>query len=577
MSGEQLVDQWRGQWQNALEAWGRFTRLTEPRWCLTEKEEKKEQLTGSFAMIRLTDHAVVISLRQVSELGLEKFAGEILAHEIGHHVLAPADLRDNARLMVRIRSGIPTCEQHAPMVANLYTDLLINDRLQRDAGLNMAGVYKVLRQKESPPLWALYMRIYELLWSLPRHTLTDDVSEKIEFDAGLGSRVVRVYAKNWLTGAGRFAALLLPYLLELPKSGSIMVALPPWLDSVGAGSGEEIPDGLAGLEDDELEGALHPSEDPAITGIEADTPIDSTLAEQTGGHKNRYRAPDAYRELMKGLGVKVTEKEVTMNYYRELAVPHLIRFPQRISPKSTDPQPEGLDSWEAGMPLYEIDWSESLVRSPQVIPGVTTVKRVTGESPGSSPKKQPLDLYIGIDCSGSMGNPAVSLSYPVLAATVITLSALRTGARVMACLSGEPGKFTQTDGFLRDERRILSVLTDYLGTGYSFGIKRLKDTILDGPLLPRPTHLLVVTDADIFYMLGEVREGWQITEQAAAKAGGGATFVLQIDRQNYQADIARLEACGWEVYTVNSQEELVAFATAFARAKYSQNGGKVQP
>ena len=575
MSGQpldKLLEQWKGKWQDALDCWSRFTRLSEPLWCLTEKEERSEQLTGSFAMIRLNDHAVVISIRQVRDLKLEKFATEVLAHEIGHHLLAPADLRDNARLMARIRAGLPTCEQHAPMVSNLYTDLLINDRLKRESELEMEGVYKALKQDKSSDIWILYMRIYEILWGLPRKSLTSGVTEKIEFDAGLGSRVIRVYSKNWLAGAGRFAALLLPYLLELPKSGSIMVSLPPWMDAAEVGQGDEIPDGMVGIEDEEVDGAIHPSEDPAITGLgqdeDSDKPGESGAAEKRGGKKNRYREPDAYKELMKSLGVKVTEKELVIRYYRELAIPHLIRFPQRISPKSTDPQPEGVDTWESGMPLHELDWSESLVRSPLVIPGVTTVKRLVGESPGSSPQRLPLDLYIGIDCSGSMGNPAYSLSYPILAATVITLSALRTGAKVMACLSGEPGTYTQTDGFLRDEKKILGTLTDYLGTGYSFGIQRLKDTILDGPKLPRPTHLLVVTDSDIFYMLGELKDGWQIAEQAAVKAAGGATFVLQLERKYYSEQIARMESIGWNVHTVRTQEDLVKFAAAFAKAKY---------
>ena len=42
------------------------------------------------------------------------------------------------------------------------------------------------------------------------------------------------------------------------------------------------------------------------------------------------------------------------------------------------------------------------------------------------------------------------LSYPVLACFIVALSAFRSGARVMACLSGEPGKSIQTEGFRRD-------------------------------------------------------------------------------------------------------------------------------
>ena len=92
-------------------------------------------------MIRLVDKSVVIDLEEVAAIDLDDYAVEILAHEIGHHVLAPASATDSFRLIARLRAALPTLERHAPMVANLYTDLLINDRLQRQAGLRMADVY----------------------------------------------------------------------------------------------------------------------------------------------------------------------------------------------------------------------------------------------------------------------------------------------------------------------------------------------------------------------------------------------------------------------------------------------------
>ena len=125
-------------------------------------------------MIRLVDHHVVISLRQIEEDKLQDFALQILAHEIGHHVYCPADLTDNARLMARLRKGLPS--QGAAtrrFISNLYSDLLINDRLQRSAGLSMAAVYQAIRTRTSrcDRLWLLYMRTYELLWRLPSQTL----------------------------------------------------------------------------------------------------------------------------------------------------------------------------------------------------------------------------------------------------------------------------------------------------------------------------------------------------------------------------------------------------------------------
>ena len=199
---EELRERWTAAWPEALAAWSRFTRLRPPTLCLTVKQARTEGLTGSFAMIRLTDQAVIVSLPEVAAAGVEGYPIEVLAHEIGHHVLAPATLTDHARSLARMRRALPTVEHHAPMVANLYTDLLINDRLQRSAGLRMADVYRALARQSGPApkeggaLWTLYVRIYEILWRLERGSLgggsTDD---RIEGDAWLGARLVRSYAR----------------------------------------------------------------------------------------------------------------------------------------------------------------------------------------------------------------------------------------------------------------------------------------------------------------------------------------------------------------------------------------------
>lgn len=597
-----LLPAWERAWPDALSAWSRFTQLPAPRFLLDEAAERAEGLHQSFAMIRLNDHAVVVSLRQIVALGLERFAPEVLAHEVGHHVLAPADLADNARLLARLRAALPGLRQHAPFVGNLYTDLLINDRLARGAELDLAGLYQALKPKDNPgKLWNLYMRIYEQLWSLPSGTLTQGrLDPAVRADAALGARLVRVHARDWLDGAGRFAGLVEPYLArEAAKAGKGFGRL---LDATDAGGGEVVPDGLAEIDEAEVTGNLDPRDDPELSGI--DPAGDRTLADATegaanqsgaqsgeqpegaaagaaggreslGGRKRRYRGPLDYRELMESAGVKVARKELVMRYYKELARRHLIPFPSRRVEQASDPLPEGLDPWDPGEPLAAVDWLESMIRSPRVLPGLTTLQRGYGEAPGAELRRLPLDLYLGIDCSGSMANPERQLSYPVLAGAVLALSALRAGARVMACLSGEPGEFDQTDGFVRGEAEVLKLLTGYLGTGYAFGIARLQASILDQPAPKRPVHLLVISDADLFSMLDEYRhgehDGWQVAEQAARKAGGGATAVLNLPyhvSRDEGSVIARLEDSGWRVHQVSTQAEMVGLARAFARAIY---------
>jgi len=576
-----LKEKWMGNWPRALEAWSRFTKLTPPRLLSTASEEKEEGLYGSFAMIRLDDHAVVISLRQVEELGLQNFSTEILAHEIGHHVYAPADLRDNAILIARIRAGLPTVERMANFVANLYTDLLINHRLQRSEELDMAGVYLKLKQEKPGRLWTLYMKIYENLWGLSPGALADPMPEdkRLGVDAQLGAKVIRVYSRDWLEGSGRFAVLLAPYIME-EMSKKISGVFLPMLDTQEAGAGGGIPDGLAEFDPDEVDGAIHPGDDPAITGFdekalgrdgEASAPEPGGRATK-GGKKNSYRSPSQYTDLMKSVLGKVSEQELLIRYYRERALPYLIKFPARLSARAADPMPEGLELWDAGQPFGELDWVESAVRSPVIIPGVTTYQRTYGATEGFEPEKTPTDLYVGIDCSGSMANPKFSLSYPVLAGTIVAISALRAGAKVMACLSGEPGSFTQTDGFIRSEKEVLKLLTGYLGTGYSYGVERLRETFLKKVKLPRPAHLLIITDMDIFAMLDRVKDGWEVIVEALAVANGGGTFLLNIASHNaYQKQLNKLTDCGWDLHLVASQEQMLEFARKFSKSMYDKS------
>ena len=481
-------------------------------------------------MIRLVDHSVVVSLRQVAEEGLASFAREILAHEIGHHVYCPADLTDNARLLARIRRGLPTMEHWAPMVSNLYSDLLINDRLQRSAELDIAGVYQQLGSDGQARLWNLYMRIYERLWKLPNGQLTrGDCDDRLTQDAQLGARLIRSYSRDWLGGAGRFAALCLPYVVQDDEQ-PLCRMLVAWTDTRCAGHGG-LPAGLAEIDDAEIAGAIHPAEDPELSGIDnlkadAAQAVGRVPGELSGRKSIKdYRQPFEYTELMKAAGAEVDERELTARYYRELAVPHLIPFPVKRLPQATDPLPEGLDLWDIDSPLDQVDWFGTFLTSPVVIPGVTTRERHYGESPGSEMQETPFDLYLGIDCSGSMGDPAHRLSYPILAGAIMALSALRAGSRVKVVLSGEPGRTISTAGFVRDPQAILRTLVSYLGTGYAFGIHRLAETFTSDEPGQRPVHVLIVSDNDMFRMLdesGNGRVGWdvRVSHCAVAVAAG---------------------------------------------------------
>jgi len=575
-----LLQSWRARWEDALSCWSRFTRLVEPRWCLTESDEQRERLSGSFAMIRFADHAVVISLRQIDLRGLQDFPVEIMAHEIGHHVLCPADARDFTRLIARLRRGLPTLESRAPAIGNLYADLLINDRLTRECGLELAGVYRAFgKSKDDNALWRLYTRIYEHLWHLPKGDLCvgAPATPSFEADAYLGAKLIRSYRTEWLGGAGRFAALCLPYLLEdLAKKAEI--PLKGIGDLQNSCQGCE-PDGLVEIEGDEEADAVHPVEDEARGGG-----VDRTShPEVEGGKKSekRFRNPVEYRELLEATGTKSSVKALAAKYYRERAMPHLISFPSRPSSVASEPQPEGLVEWDGGEPLESIDWIHTLMRSTVVIPGVTTVQRSYGVIESVERGQRPCDLYLGIDCSGSMPNPRESLSYPTLAGTILALSALRAGARVQVVLSGEPGQTVSTRGFIRDEAAILEILTDYLGAGIGFGVHRLAE-VFDGRKPTDPAaHIVIITDRDVLDLLDGLPKGargqvvyplggWQIAARSLVSARGIGSFVLHMPSEWNDPRVERLRHEGWRTHRLFTWDELIQFARDYARDLYSE-------
>lgn len=568
---------WREAWPEALAAWSRFTRLHDALLCETSVEAAREGLAGCFAAIRLVDKSVVIDLQAVATLGLDDHAVEILAHEIGHHVLAPATATDSFRLIARIRKALPTLERHAPMVANLFTDLLINDRLQRQAGLRMADIYVRLSQKAHGPssrLWTLYMGIYESLWGLEKGSLggaRDDAA--MEGDSWLGARLVRVYAGDWMTAGGRFATLLLPYLAEDVDKDEALRRLH---DTRTAAAGCD-PSGAQEIEGDEIDGAIHPSRDSRITGApqEEREPPSQEPAPSGGGQS---RDPFEYGEILRAAGLALSEEEMAIRYYRERALPHLVAFPTRPVPAGDEPQLEGLEPWSLGDSLDEIDWLQSVIQSPVVIPGVTTVRRVYGVEPGTPGKPEPVDLDLYVDSSGSMPDPRRATSFLTLAGAIIALSALKVGGRVQVTLWSGKDQWVATEGFVRDEKAILGVLTGFYGGGTTFPIHRLRDTYADRAADARPVHILMISDDGIttmFDMDERGNQGWDVSAMALAKGKAGGTMALNLggwitagSPVAQWLDRARDEQ-GWDIYSIAQMEDLLEFARAFARRHYA--------
>lgn len=580
---ESLLARWQSSWSEALALWSRYTQLRNPLLCETHLEASKQGLSGSFAMIRLNDQAVVVDLEAITKYKLQDYAVEVLAHEIGHHILSPATLTDHARMIARIHVCLPTLENQAGMVANLYSDLLINNHLQRQFGLRMDEVYKRIDQGGSNSrVWQLYMRIYEHLWQLRSGSLGGKSgSDAMEGDAWLGARIIKVYAEDWLKGASRFASLLLPYLAEEKNTADQIAKL---MDTKHAGAGQ-FPSGLINKDQGEMDN-IHPSMDPDLVGDTSASEAgarESILGESSQSDGNgQYREPFEYGEILKSAGIDLSDHQIAVRYYRERSIPLLVSFPSKKQLVKTELIPEGTTLWEPGEPIEDVDWFSSMSMSHKVIPGVTTVKREWEFDEGAEPEVEPCDLDLYVDCSGSMPNPQQNTSYTTIAGAILCLSALRAGAAVQVTLWSGARQFKTTNGFVRNEELILNVLTDYLGGATAFPIHILRKTHIEKPKT-RSSHIVILSDDGVTTLFDtdeKGNSGWDISKQALENAKGGGTMVLNLHwdyplppnnkwMADHDATLKQAEAQqGWDIFPVTSWEAMTDFARAFSRKHY---------
>ncbi|WP_251150092.1 hypothetical protein [Cellulosimicrobium sp. Marseille-Q4280] len=621
-----LRRRWQAAWPEALAAWGRFTRLGAP---TLHGPGTAPADVGSFAWFSTTRVSVHVDLAEVVALGIEDHAVAVLAHEVGHHVLSPGDLTTSALLVARTRAGLVDQDQLAALTANLWSDLLINDRLQRRAGIDLAGLWRALGPGTSVVMQTV-LRADEILWGLPRGDLTSADVPVGEREAVLVARLVRAYADDPVGGAAGFAALLRTLLASeagpdatsrdarsqgRPEHGDRearrrhLQRRRSSLPHVVCGQDEvagAVPGGLA-TDPRAVAPVQHPALDPRVVG-DLGLGTDDGLAEApdagsvsstgqggdgTGAHDagGQSLAPADYDATLRLLGLTSDAAASARRWYREHAAPLLVPFPVREHVRASEPLLGAHEQWDVGDDLGEVDWTGSLLRSPVVVPGFTTVRRSVDEDAGDEPDRVPVDLDLYLDSSGSMPDPSRRVAPIALAGAVLALSALRAGARVQATTWSGPQQIAGTDGFVRDEDRVLDAVVAHFGGGTSFPVPLLERTHLGDPrngappTRTRPCHVAVISDDGVVSMFDDVvRHRWggrpdaelvlpheSTAARAVAAAGGGGTLVLDVS--DAYAEKVRDYAVGYRVHAVRTQGDLVAFARAFARELWGATTG----
>ncbi|MDF1667774.1 MAG: hypothetical protein P1V97_38915, partial [Planctomycetota bacterium] len=162
LSAEEFEAKIDEAWPAAKAHWSHFLLLARPNDCDDTP----------IAKIDLSNRQVSLNHKVLMEKGLAPSLEAILAHEVGHHVRYPGSLAMQARLRLLERSLLPF-ENYS--LINLFTDLMINERLGRSLRGQMIPIYQAFNNDvvfhedgrwKQDPAFLFYMAVYEELWTL---------------------------------------------------------------------------------------------------------------------------------------------------------------------------------------------------------------------------------------------------------------------------------------------------------------------------------------------------------------------------------------------------------------------------
>lgn len=560
-------------WRAALDLWG--VQLHPPNMV-------RGSGTGTFAWFSFPP-SISIDLDELALRGAQPHLVSVFAHEIGHHVLSPSTrivsfklLQQLARAIVASdpRRAIPVTAT-ARMLSNLWSDLLINERVVRmqrklvpGTEPDMIALWRALTDREpvSNAAWWVLMRAYELLWSLPSNTLcpndppttpetaaeeararqhvdpaTNDVSmvredlrDKERAHRAAAMRVRAIQDELLLSqlvhpvADAEYVAQAVRTFGADPVGGALTfgMVLAPYLvleSMVPAASG--LPDG----------GCAEHGGPPATAAELAEVLADPRLSE-TPTHPSAAAigAPAQDPEPGQSYGVAETldlfagsdPTAVMLAWYETQARPWVRPLRQTGRGVTDQGIPGPLETWELGDDATELDWPATLAVNPAVIPGVTTRRRThLPDDTVATTDAVTLDLYI--DSSGSMPKPDRG-SPAVLAGMILALSVLKGGGRVRVTSWSGRGQVAGDSVYTRDRLEIVRQLTTFFSGGTVFPLDLLATRYTsDKRARDELRHLVVLSDDGLASMFGAGQEEYAGVAATVRRRLDTATLLVQ--------------------------------------------------
>jgi hypothetical protein len=509
----------------------------------------------SVAKIDLGTRQITLDAGGIADKGLIGCVEALLAHEIGHHVRYPGSLAVSARMRLIERNLIPI-EGYSLM--NLFTDLMINERIGHDLEEDLVRVYRSFDAGaawQTDPAFVFYLAIYEELWQRERGELQGSAASAFagaypdhRADAQLLAQDLFRLGPNVYTQFLYFASIVSRYIQ--PRRGD----KPESADPYACGCGEPTPDDWA---------------DALIPGAAEKEAIRRAVDEgwfDDEGARRLVDMSDLERRIHSLPGSRTADAsqvpEVMAAYYRLEAERYLLR-PPPVALLGEAVVPTTLDEWEMGDPVPAIDWLATLIERGDRVGSVQPLKRerIADFEGIDVPLWQPrTEIYL--DVSGSMPDPRTTRNAMTLAAQILCVGTVRAGGWVRALLySGDHVRYWT---FCRSEVEMSRFLMHYVGGGTAFPFEVLKESI--GECGNQQPIRVVITDTDFDHNYDDRRENAAIFALAAERS---PHLVLLLHGPRPER-VKRYRGAGAEVIAVEEIDDFPRMAADLSRALFEE-------
>ncbi|QEE17665.2 vWA domain-containing protein [Promethearchaeum syntrophicum] len=497
-------------------------------------------------------------------------------HEIAHYVYCPYDNLTNLRLLAAaIKGGVS--KNHAPMIVNIFSDLLIDNRTHRkfkdlmnwELQITAEQALQESKRNKLSKLWKLLVRCYEILWDieiLPKTMISDELNK-------IAGKTCDIILKNyeneslWEKKVQKIAKILKDLLKEECKLANTTENM----EGKNRSKNGDKQGNPFSIPNDVLE---------TFGDISEVKNIDMIKGGDSGNKKSRgpneiSEIENAAEELAQEIDCKTfldvlnlyglgSLNEKLGIWYRSRAK-NLLRFNYYES-KPSGAIPLYPETWRIGDSLEELDPVQTLLASPSIIPNITTRKWSHQEGPSHRISKELPDMMIVIDSSGSMDwdfkRKKISGRYHIslLAAFAALHYAINNGSHVSAInFSNRVKKTTWTNNFYKIEQILLS----YIGQGTVLPTKTM---IQMAKSADRPSLIILISDLELYNWENALKTFKILMQRGHTLI---AFFIDGDEELLEQEDFQELIARGAKFYCVHKMKDLIGLVISEVQEVYT--------